>query len=868
MNDRKKLNKIFDEIFREEIFQNNLGSLYLACYVAIIAIPSFAFVDYFMYPEHLQTLLIIRVITTAPIIVILILAKTNRIFQNYAKPLGFLIILISASGIAAMIHITEGYQSPYYAGLVLANLVLFTFLILPLRTTIILSSITYALYIIPILINSDIKLLSIFVNNNVFLISMIVFAILGARTREELQFNELKSRYKLQKSNDDLEILTQSLAESNDKLLEHDRLKTEFFTNISHELRTPLTLIMSPLSAIIEEKQGKVSDAVKETLKMMRSNGIRLLKQINNLLDFAKLEAGKMRLKLKEVEPTDFCKQIVASVEHMAASRGLKLSYECRTKDGTSVVMDPEQYEKVVINLLHNAIKFTDEGGRITLCLDDGDGYVELSVEDTGVGIPKEMLETIFERFAQVDGSSTRRREGTGLGLSLAKEIVELHGGTIRAESEPEKGSRFVVKIRKGKRHFDEKVIDRRKAEKPVTYKKRSSDKEELKVSEVVSDYHKLQLIDLEQQSEPAFSQVRVGSHDHTIMAVDDNPDILKLMRFLLDDEFDLICCSSGREGLKKLREFNPDLVLCDVMMPEMDGYAFCKEMKSDPDLAHIPIILVTARAGAEMLVKGIDSGADDYLPKPFDSMELKARIRSLLRIKKMESELAMSNQNFKIRTDDLVKRQEALFHSLIKSLVYTIDAKDEYTRNHSIRVTEYSLAIAGMMGLTEREKKTIELASILHDVGKIGVPESILMKADSPSEEEWAYIKSHPAKGESIVKHIVELREIAAIVRSHHEKYDGSGYPDGLTKLDIPLGARIMAVADAYDAITSNRPYRPSLSHNHAVKEILKNSGKQFDPEVVDHFLKLAEQIKTIKDGGSDKKLNGLDQKYLFDLA
>jgi putative nucleotidyltransferase with HDIG domain len=206
-----------------------------------------------------------------------------------------------------------------------------------------------------------------------------------------------------------------------------------------------------------------------------------------------------------------------------------------------------------------------------------------------------------------------------------------------------------------------------------------------------------------------------------------------------------------------------------------------------------------------------------------------------------MESELALANKNLRMRTSDLVDQQRSLFLSTVKSLVTAIDAKDEYTRHHSTRVTDFTLKIAGRMGFSEKELGDLELAALLHDVGKIAVPESILNKPGKLTKEEFRLIKEHPARGETILSPVIELKEIARIVRAHHERYDGTGYPDGLKGREIPMGARIMAIADTYDSITSERPYRKAASHRYAVKEIIGCSGTQFDPEAVQNFLEIA---------------------------
>jgi len=341
--------------------------------------------------------------------------------------------------------------------------------------------------------------------------------------------------------------------------------------------------------------------------------------------------------------------------------------------------------------------------------------------------------------------------------------------------------------------------------------------------------------------------------HDALILCIDDNPEVLKLMKMLLADEFDLELMTSAEQGLQFLRDRNPDLVLCDVMMPGMDGHAFSRAVKSDPALKHIPIMLVTARSGAEMLNEGLQAGADDYISKPFDSTELKARIRALLRLRQMEAELALVNRNLKMRTSDLVDQQRSLFLSTVKSLASAIDAKDEYTRHHSTRVTDFTLKIAAKMGFSEKELGELELAAVLHDVGKIGVPESILNKPGKLTDQEFKIVMEHPVRGEAILSPVIELKEIGRIVRAHHERYDGRGYPDKLKGREIPLGARIMSIADTYDSITSERPYRKAASHRYAVKEIISCSGTQFDPEVVENFLEIAGTFVPEKDKDND---------------
>ena len=825
--------------FEERLYQENKlrGRVRLIIISSAILYLSFVILDVAYASSYFSRFLVIRLAVLAGHAFLfgwLSRAKTNRSCANIAIALA----LFDVGGIAIMIW----SQNSYVQGLYIIVIGLVVTVPLTFRDTIFLYVMIWLSYALPSFFNiSRVSWLNI-IYNLFFLTSLILIGALGSYVMDRLRRSELRSRAQLEE-------MTGKLQESNAKLKTLDELKTQFFANVNHELRTPLTLILAPLKAILENKMGKVSAALKDTLETMQRNGYRLLKLINNLLDLTKLEEGKMRLKIRTVNFIDFTSSLLSSVKPLADHKQIRLYFQHPPHD-IALTVDPDQFEKVILNLLSNALKFTPPGGKITVYLEDKDSTISMTVEDTGIGIPANMLETIFNRFSQVDGSMSRPQEGTGIGLSLAREIVLLHLGSIRAESELGKGSRFIVEVVKGEDHFSAEVLDRRQDEQPVGLKRRVTDTQEPRVQDIVTDFHRLQLVDLERVDIEGGGSTK--THDALILVIDDNPEVLKLMKMLLSDEFDLEMTTSAEKGLALLKEKNPDLVLCDVMMPGMDGHAFSRAVKSDESLKHIPIILVTARTGAEMLAQGIQAGADDYISKPFDSVELKARIRSLLRFREVESELALVNRNLKMRTSDLVDQQRSLFLSTVKSLASAIDAKDEYTRHHSTRVTEFTLKIARKMSFSEKEIGDLELAALLHDVGKIAVPENILNKPGKLTDQEYALIKEHSARGESILSPVIELKDIARIVRAHHEHYDGTGYPDGLKGREIPLGARIMAVADAYDSITSERPYRKAASHRFAMKEIIRCSGVHFDPEVVEHFLEISGSLVREQGQGS----------------
>lgn len=795
---------------------------------------AFLLLDWIYTPENFSLFLAIRLTVLAVHVLLFTLlagVKTARGAENIA----IVLTIADVAGIVLMVHILGGLSSAYVQGLYL--IIMGIVVVVPLRfaTTLILYGLIWASYAVTGFIRPPVSGTEKEAFSNLFFFTaVVILGVLGSFIMETIRKREIRNRARL-------EDMTARLQESNEKLKNLDRIKMQFFANFNHELRTPLTLMLAPLVPFIQGRMGPVTDLQKETLESVRRNGYRLLKLINNLLDLNKLESGRMRLRPKTLDFAEYVESLLGSVKVLADRKNIGLFFQ-RPMNDVELTVDPDQFEKVILNLLSNALKFTPADGRVTLLLEERPDSVILAVEDTGAGVPPHMLDAVFDRFRQVDSAPTREIMGTGIGLALAKEIVSLHGGLIRAESELGRGSRFIVELLKGTAHFSEDITDRRQFDLPVAYRKRESDdeREGVQVQDIISNARDLQLIDLEKVEFHPDGQTE-RRHDFQILVIDDSPEVLKLMNLLLKDEFDLDFASSGEEGLRILRERAPDLVLSDVMMPGMDGHELCRQIKADENLKHTPVLLVTARSASEMLAAGMESGADDYIIKPFNAVELKARIRSHLRMRRVEAELALANRNLKMRTNDLVERERTLFISMVKSLVSALEAKDFYTRHHSARVTDFSLKIARHMGFGERELNDLELAALLHDVGKIGVPENILNKPAPLTSEEYRMIKEHPVFGEGILKPVVELAQIAKVVRSHHEKYDGSGYPDGLRGLEIPLGARIMTVADAYDAITSKRPYRGEESHHFAVKEIIHCSGTQFDPEVIQHFMEVA---------------------------
>ncbi len=306
---------------------------------------------------------------------------------------------------------------------------------------------------------------------------------------------------------------------------------------------------------------------------------------------------------------------------------------------------------------------------------------------------------------------------------------------------------------------------------------------------------------------------------NETLLVVDDNYVLREGLSEMLSFEgFSVLTASNGREALDQMGTFSPDLILSDITMPVMDGFEFFNTVRSRPDWVTIPFIFLTARAEKEDVLAGKNLGAEDYLVKPVSREELVTAVRS---------RLARSRQ---LR---MAQIQQA-YQASLTALANAIDLRDRYTRGHVERVTAYAMALAKVMGWQEWRIEQLRFGAILHDIGKIHIRESTLFKAGPLSDEEWEEIKRHPITGAEMIRDIPYLVPAVPIVRHHHERWDGQGYPDRLAGEVIPLGARIVAIADGFDAMTTERPYSPARSLEDAYQEIVRGSGSQYDPNVV----------------------------------
>ncbi len=410
-------------------------------------------------------------------------------------------------------------------------------------------------------------------------------------------------QFRQQKSEERLEIERRQKKQ----LQSINEMKSQFLANISHEFRTPLTLILGPAEKLLEKTQNPDDE---RDLLWIKRNGQRLLKLINQLLDLSKIEANKLELKCSQSDIIAFGRSIVSAFESLANQKKLNINLKSNT-ESIYLFFDPDKMEKVLINLLSNAIKFTDEGYVSLIINNLSSNKVSLQVQDSGSGINENQLPYIFDRFFQAQQEDDKIDTGTGIGLALCKELVELHSGDIHVESKLQQGTTFTITLPKGKDHLKpEQIVIRNTTSK----------------SEMVDD-----AFIIDQPADKATNDVEKS----TIVIVDDNDDMRAYIIAQLQNKFNCLDAENGFEGWKLIQENIPDLVISDVMMPGMNGLELCQYIKSDFKTDHIPVILLTARIGDHHKIEGLQHQADEYLNKPFNAKELAVRIENLIQIRR-----------------------------------------------------------------------------------------------------------------------------------------------------------------------------------------------------------------------------------------
>ena len=438
-------------------------------------------------------------------------------------------------------------------------------------------------------------------------------------------------------------------------IAELDHAKTAFFTNISHEFRTPLTLILGVVDDMLAKTAPEVRDSRYAELSAVRRNGVRLLRLVNALLDFSGVEAGRVRATYRPTDLAAFTKELASSFSSIMEKARLTFRVESHTLP-EPVYVDPEMWERVVLNLLSNAFKYTLQG-EVVVELSCVENCAQLMVKDTGIGIQPEELPRIFERFHRVEDVRGRTHEGTGIGLALVQELIKLHGGSIRAESVPGTGTTFFVSIPFGKKHLPSDRVREDRSQVP----------EGLAIGGYAEEAQRWLLgIESMDTSSQFKTPVPLLMGDRPVVLVaDDNADMRDYLKTLLSDRYTVETVTDGEQALAAIERRKPALVLADVMMPRLDGIGLLRRLRANPETQAIPVIMVSARAGKDEIVEGMEHSADDYLAKPFNSRELLARVQSHIGLARIRHEAAERERKLRAEADS----QRALLETVLNQL-------------------------------------------------------------------------------------------------------------------------------------------------------------------------------------------------------
>jgi signal transduction histidine kinase len=621
----------------------------VGCALAFIFMPAGASLDYYVYPKQQVEFLKLRLLCSAFLALIWFLLKHEIGIKAY-RLLGFLVAFLPLAFISWMIYATNGPNSPYYAGLTLVMLGAALLLRWTLLDSVLVFLLAVTTYLAACFLNGNASEQGIFFNNFYFLFVTGVFIVTGSWFYNRIRIREFALRFELDKNREALE-------ESNRKLIELDQVKSRFFANVSHELRTPLTLLLAPLETMIHRFGSSFDEKTRQILLTMHSNGMRLLKLINDLLELVRMESGRLEVKPEPLEIAEFVRGLASAARQVADDKHLKLETYTDPKLGL-VLADRDKLEKIVLNLVFNALKFTPAGGRVELRALKENGEFVIVVSDTGVGIAEKNLPFVFDRFWQADGSSKRKFQGVGIGLALVKELTEFQGGKVTVRSQEGKGATFTVRFPYQKAERKGKAPEDKAAE---------FDTSTVSSEEWLANlYRRAELFPAITPLQEAVKPAEASPRGQLLKALvaDDEPDMLHFLKTELSEQYEVLEAINGLEAVEKAGQFLPEIILLDVMMPEKDGLQACREIREHATTQSIPIILLTARADEESKFAALEAGANDFLPKPFSTTELHVRIRNLVESHNYQRKLGKQKQALESTIEQLKETESQLVQS------------------------------------------------------------------------------------------------------------------------------------------------------------------------------------------------------------
>jgi signal transduction histidine kinase len=707
------LQKEFQEAFVANERRERIRSGKVASALVVFLMPAGIILDRYVYPERWADFLLLRLLCSG--LAAGLWALHNTPFGvRYYRLLGIPIALLPAFFISWMIGITEGPESPYYAGLILILLAVNAIVHWSTGESLLAIGMLFLAYLIACIPWNVARDSGIFFNNIYFLLLTGIIVVTGNYLYNQLHFREFILRFELSQNRQELE-------ETNQKLVEMDRIKSRFFANISHELRTPLTLLLAPLQTLIQERRSALEPEMRQLLPIMQSNGMRLLRLINDLLDLVRLESGKMEVKRERVAIEAFLFGLANAVRKSAEDRGVRLEVISDPAIST-VLTDSDKLERILLNLLFNALKFTPAGGKVEVKAKRENGVLVLEVSDTGTGISEEQLPFIFDRFWQADTSSQRKYGGVGIGLALVKELVEIQDGKVTVTSTVGKGTEFTVRL--PYQEWDPQASQMleavgsfaQTAAPLVPPETNGSGDAWLRNLNRQAEFYP-SMTSLRETIRPVETSVHRGQP--RVLIADDEPDMLKYLKSQLSVNFQVIEAVDGQQAVEKANQFLPDVIVCDMMMPEKNGLEVCRELRERISTRSIPILLLTARADEETKLTALSAGANDFITKPFSMTELGVRLKNLFDTHTLQQELARQNQVLEATIEQLKETEVQLVHSEKLASLGRMSAGIIHEINNPLNFAKTALYVLRIMAESLSENEKTEFRDVLQDMAE-----------------------------------------------------------------------------------------------------------------------------------------------------
>jgi len=700
--------------FDDHAASANESAMRLAPIIGAVGFPAGALLDLQTYPDQVAELLVVRL---ACAVLILSAVPLSRIPSVKRHP-RLAAAIVPALGQVAMLTIISrvgGYASPYYAGL---NAVILVFCLLftwPWTFTAWFCAATIVAWALPALAQMTAPgfQIDLFANNLFFLVLMSVLAMVTTAARYRLFSAEFEARSNLARTSHDLTGALQ-------RLQQLDKFKSEFFANITHELKTPLTMILAPLELMIHGQMGPTSESQRASLQAMLRSGVKLLKLIGDLLDLSKLNESRLRLRIAEHDLVTYLRGLVVQVEPLTQRKSIALTFESNVEQ-CRIPCDIDRLERAFINLLSNAAKFTPPHGSVRVVLHDDGSSVRVEVIDNGIGFPAEKADAMFERFVQLDSGTSRRFGGTGIGLALARELVELHGGQVRARGEVGVGATFTIELPKAGPQLAR--VDRRERAEDRVEGQREADQG---IGEwQVAATSQMRLVDIEEATEQRVVQRDPDEHARalSVLVVEDTPDVIRVINMALHGQFRVFAAPDGVKGLDLAILHLPGLIITDLMMPGMDGLELTRRLRADARTRHIPILMLTARGDVADRVAGFEVGVNAYLTKPFSARELVSTVRGLVRIQETTADLVLTRS-----MDSLETIAGGLAHEINNPLNYIKNALSLIqTDTETLLAGDHGQLSAKLPAIAARTTKMFGVAEI--GLRRIGVTVGLMQR-------------------------------------------------------------------------------------------------------------------------------------------